>query len=46
MDEIRKRIVKDCQRRLSDYYNHEKNNAKWRKELQKKKNKVQDFTNR
>ena len=42
MDKIRERIVEDCQRRLSDYYKHEKNNAKWRDELQQSKNKLQD----
>lgn len=43
VDEIRKRIAKDCQRRLSNYYNHEKNNSKWRKELQQSKKNVQDL---
>ena len=30
--------MEDCQRRLSDYYNYEKNGAKWKDELQKSKN--------
>ena len=34
MDKIRERITENCQSRLSDYYNHEKNGAKWRDELQ------------
>ena len=42
MDIIRERIMKDCQRRLSDYYIHEKNDLKWRDELQQIKNKLQD----
>ena len=42
MDKIRERIMEDCQRRLSDYYNHEKNGAEWRDELQQTKNKLQD----
>ena len=42
MDKTRERITEDCQRRLSDYYNHEKNGAKWRDELQQSKNKLQD----
>ena len=41
MDKIRERIMEDCQRRLIDYYNHEKNGAKWRDELQQSKNKLQ-----
>ena len=36
VDEIRKRIAKYCQRRLSNYY-------KWRKELQQSKKNVQDL---
>ena len=43
MDKIREYITEDCQRRLSDYYNHEKNGAKWRDELQQSKSKVQDL---
>ena len=46
MDTIRERIVEDCQRRLSDYYNHEKNGAKWRDEIQQIKNKIQDHARR
>ena len=46
MDKIRERIMEDCQRRLSDYYNHEKNGAKWRDEVQQSKNKVQDHGRR
>ena len=46
MDKIRERIMEDCQRRLSDYYNHEKNGAKWRDEVQQSKNKVQDHARR
>ena len=42
VDMIRERITEDCQRRLSVYYNHEKNGAKWRDELQQSKNKLQD----
>ena len=34
--------MEDCQRRLSDYYNYEKNGAKWKDELQKSKNKLQE----
>ena len=46
MDKIRERIMENCQRRLSDYYNHEKNGAKWRDEVQQSKNKVQDHARR
>ena len=46
MDKIRERIMEDCQRRLSDYYNHEKNGAKWRHEVQQSKSKVQDHARR
>ena len=46
MIKIRERIMEDCQRRLSDYYNHEKNDAKWRDEVQQSKNKVQDHARR
>lgn len=42
MDKTRGRIVEDCQGRLWDYYKHEKNGAKWRVDLQKSKNKLQD----
>ena len=42
MDKNRGRIVEDCQRRLSDYFNHEKNVAQWRDELEEIKNKLQD----
>ena len=42
MDKIRERVVEDCQRRLRDYYNHEKNDAKWRDGLQRSTNKLQD----
>ena len=42
MDKNHVRIVDNCKRRLCDYYNHEKNGAKWRDELQQIKNKVQD----
>ena len=42
MDRIRERVVEDCQRRIMDYYNHEKNSAKWRDELQLSKKKLQD----
>ena len=42
MDGIRERVVEDCQRRIIDYYNHEKNNAKWRDELQLSKKELQD----
>ena len=42
MDQIRNQIMEDCQRRLSDYYNYEKNGAKWKDELQKSKTKLQE----
>ena len=42
MDHIRNQIMEDCQRRLSDYYTYEKNSAKWKDELQKSKNKLQE----
>ena len=42
MEKIRVRLVEDCQRRLSDYYNHEKNGAKWEDELQQIKRNFQD----
>lgn len=42
MEKIRVRLVEDCQRRLNDYYNHEKNGAKWEDELQQIKRKLQD----
>ena len=42
MDKTRERITEDCQRRLSDYYNHEKNRTKWRDEMQHSKSKLQD----
>ena len=42
MDKNRVRIVEDCQRRLSDYFNHEKNVAQLRDELQQIKTKLQD----
>ena len=42
MDKIRQCIVEECQRRISDYYNHEKNGAKWRYELQQSKKNLQD----
>ena len=42
MDQIRNQITEDCQRRLTDYYNYEKNDAKWKDELQKSKNKLQE----
>ena len=41
MDKSRVRIADNCQRRLSYYYNHEKNGAKWRDDPQQIKNKVQ-----
>ena len=37
MDKVREYIVENSQRRLSDYYKHEKNDAKWKDELQKSK---------
>ena len=42
MDKIRESIVEDCQRRICDYYNHEKNGAKWRDKLQQSKKNLQD----
>ena len=42
MDKIRERIVEDCQKRISDYYNHEKNSAEWRAKLQQSKRNLQD----
>ena len=37
MDKVREYIMENCQRRLSYYYKHEKNDAKWKDELQKSK---------
>lgn len=42
MDCVREDIMGDCQRRLSDLYNHEKNAAKWKDELQQSKYKLQE----
>ena len=42
MDEIRNQIMEDSQRRLSNYFNYEKNGAKWKEELQKSKNDLQE----
>ena len=42
MNKNRLRIIEDCQRRLTDFYNHEKNGAEWRDELKQIKSKVQD----
>ena len=38
LERISERIMENCQRRLTDYYNHEKNDTKWRYELQQRKN--------
>ena len=42
MDCVREDIMGDCQRRLSDLYNHEKNAAKWKDELQQSKYNLQE----
>ena len=42
MDKVREHVMKNCQRRLSDYYKHEENDAKWRAELQKSKIELND----
>ena len=42
MDEVREYVMKHCKRRLNDYYKHEKNDAKWKDELQKSKNELND----
>ena len=42
MDEVRKAVMENCKRRLNDYYKHEKNDAKWKDELQKSKNELHD----
>ena len=41
MDKISERIMENCQRRLNDYYNHEKDDAKLRFELQQSKSTLQ-----
>ena len=41
MDKICERIMENCQRRLNEYYDHEKDDAKWRFELQQSKNTLQ-----
>ena len=41
MDQIREQIMEDCQKRLRRYYNHEKNESKWKNELQQSKYKLQ-----
>ena len=42
MDKVREHVMENCQRKLSDYYKHEKNGAKWKDELQKSKNELHD----
>ena len=42
MDKVREHVMENCQRRLSDYYKHEENDAKWRAELQKSKIELND----
>ena len=42
MDEVRQYVMENCKRRLIDYYKHEKNDAKWKDELQKSKNELHD----
>ena len=42
MGKVREYIVENCQRRLSDYYKHKKNDAKWKDELQKSKIELND----
>ena len=42
MDEVREYVMENCKRRLNDYYKHEKNDAKWKDELQKSKNELHD----
>ena len=42
MEKVREHVMENCQRRLSDYYKHEENDAKWRAELQKCKIELND----
>ena len=42
MGKVREHVVENCHRRLSDYYKHEENDAKWRAELQKSKIELND----
>ena len=42
MNRTRERIVENYQRRLKHYYNHQKNGADWRDELNKSKSTLQD----
>ena len=35
MEKVREHVLENCQKRLSDYYKHEENDAKWKAELQK-----------
>ena len=42
MSKIREHIVENCETRLKHYYDHEKNGADWRDELNQSKSKLQD----
>ena len=42
MGKVREHVMENCQRRLSDYYKHEENYAKWKAELQKSKIELND----
>ena len=46
MDKISERTMENCQRRLNDYYNHEKDDAKLRFELQQSKTTLQHTARR